>query len=652
MRVQNWEDLEKYASWMRYYTLVSIHAAGSGHPGGSFSIMDITAVLYLHSAKLFPDKPEHPERDRIIFSAGHKAPAQYAGLGMAGFFPIEDMITLRKFGSPFQGHPHAPLLPGIEVSTGSLGQGLSVACGMALSGKRRNCSHRIFCIMGDGEQQEGSIWESAMTAGVYRLDNLVGIVDRNRLQIDGDVDEVKDISPLDKKYESFGWNVLTVDGHNMGAVIEAFEQAEKTKGKPTLIIAKTVKGKGVSFMENRAGWHGKATNGREELFSALHELPFAPLSDEEAEVLLARAEAYEKTKIEELEKSVPKYSIDYWWNGAKTMRTEMRPNREGFGEGLANAGEDERVVTIHADISDSIKISDFEKRDPGRKQRVFSAGIAEQDMITMAAGLAREGWIPVTGTYGVFAAGRPWDQIRTTVCYDNLNVKIIGAHGGISVGPDGGTHQALEDITLMNILPNMHLGVPSDVEEARKMTEHMVEDVKGPCYLRLAREATPVITGPDTPFRFGTANIIRFREEKPSFKEAFEIFSGDSYRSQNEDISVISCGPIISEVMRAAYILKREYGLETRIVNLHTVKPLDTDTIAKAVDETGKVFICEEHQSGGLGGIISYSVPRGNYIFMGINDSFGESGNLKELFHFHKISAEYLADKIATISGK
>jgi len=646
------KELIEAASKMRFYSLLSIHAAGSGHPGGSLSIMDITAALYLNIANLDPENPEWEDRDRIIFSAGHKAPAQYAGLALAGFFNIEDMITLRKFNSPFQGHPHAPDLPGIEVSTGSLGQGLSIACGIALSGKLNDKKYRVFCIMGDGEQQEGSIWESAMAAGNYSLNNLIGIVDRNRLQIDGEVDSIMKISPLDQKYRAFGWEVIEIDGHNMREILDAFKKAGESKDKPTLIITNTIKGKGVSFMENKVGWHGVATKDEEELFEALNGLPHNYLSKDKILTLLNRAKIFSVEQNKNLDSVLPKYSKDYWWNKENCMKVKMKPNRDGFGEGIARAGEHPKVITIHADISNSIRISDFEKADPTRENRVINAGIAEQNMMTMAAGLAHEGWIPVVGTYGVFVSGRPWDQIRTTICNDRLNVKIIGAHGGISVGPDGGTHQALEDISLITVLPNMRMGIPCDAEEAKKMFEYMLLEVQGPCYLRLAREATPVVTDENTPFEFGKANTVRYRKKGEMFKEAFDIQIAKDYKNEGEDLSIVVCGPILTEAMRAAYVLKEEFKIECRIINMHTVKPIDEDAIMRAVRETGVILTCEEHQIGGFANLVSgvvcknkkYSLP---FIFdsIGINDKFGVSGNIRELFNAYEISAEFIVQK-------
>lgn len=252
------QELKAAAAEMRAMNLVSIYAAGSGHPGGTLSIMDIAAALYLNVLSHDPRQPDWPERDRVYWSAGHKAPALYVALGKAGYFPLDDVVMLRQLGSGFEGHPNRLKLPGIEVSSGSLGQGLGAAVGNALAGKMLGRSYRVYAIMGDGEQQEGSIWEAVMAAGHYKLDNLCGIVDKNRLQIDGWVREVMNVDPLGEKYAAFGWHVIEIDGHDMEQILDAFRRATEVKGRPTVILAQTVKGKGVSFMENDPEWHGKA----------------------------------------------------------------------------------------------------------------------------------------------------------------------------------------------------------------------------------------------------------------------------------------------------------------------------------------------------------------------------------------------------------
>jgi transketolase len=655
----NKEELIQAACQMRALDIISIHAAGSGHPGGTLSIMDIAAALFLNEAALDPRNPEWPERDRIFFSAGHKAPALYVALARAGYYDFEEVVTLRKIGSRFQGHPYAPKLPGVEISSGSLGQGLSIAVGSALAGKKDGSDYRVYCIMGDGEQQEGSIWEAAMAASQFKLDNLCGVIDRNLLQIDGPVEEVMNVESLNEKYEAFGWQVIEIDGHDMGGILEAFARARTIKGKPTVIIANTIKGKNVSFMENVAGWHGVATKTEEQFAKAIQDIGCPDFSRQRAEQLLASAREYQKKQEKQLTLELPQHKGDYWWNRGNRMKVEMEPTRFGFGKCLDKIGDDPRLVTVHADISGSIKITGFEENHPERKERVISVGIAEQNMTTVAAGLALEGKIPIIGTYGVFASGRPWDQIRTSICYDSLNVKIAGAHGGVSVGMDGATHQALEEIALMSILPNMNLLIPCDSMETERLSKIAILEVKGPAYIRFGREAVPVVTTGGTPLQFGKANVIRFRIVGADFKDSFETVLAAEYKSEAEDISLLACGAMVAEAMRAAWILKEEYSIESRVVNLHTLKPIDREAIMAAVIETGAIVTCEEHQIGGFGGLISSVINRERDYrtpllldMIGVEDRFGESGGPWELMVRFKLTAEHIAEKAVKLLKK
>ncbi|MGA7909677.1 MAG: transketolase [Candidatus Sulfotelmatobacter sp.] len=648
------DELKDSANLMRGYDLVALCAAGSGHAGGTLSVMDITAALYLKIANHDPKNPFWEDRDRIIWSTGHKAPSLYLGLAFAGFCPLNDVVTLRKLGSPYQGHPHWLKLPGIEVSTGSLGQGLSIAVGVALAAKLNGQKHKVFCLMGDGEQQEGQVWEAAMEAGHFHLDNLIGIIDCNRLQIDGWVKDVMDVEPLAAKYGSFGWDVLRIDGHDMRQVVDALEQAKAVTGRPAVILADTVKGKGVSFMQDIAGWHGKAPN-REELTKALTELG---LTDRiPVEQLLDKANQYQVEVERKLEAGMPKFSRNYWWNAGEHMKVKMEPTRKGFGQSLAENGDDERVVCLGLDISGSITISDFYSGKPERKKRWISMGIAEQSATSAAAGLAKEGKLPVLGTYATFAAARNLDQIRTSVCYGNFNVMIAGAHGGVSVGPDGATHQALEDLFAMQGLPNMSIVVPCDAIETRKATNYLLLQHQGPKYIRFAREATPIVSDASTPFVFGKANVIRLRHVQPNFMEAFQTQLASSYRTENEDLSIIACGPMVPEAMRAAYILKAEFGWETRVLNLHTLKPIDSEAIIRAALETGIVVTAEEHQIGALAWRVSSILTESPQLYdvplitgaIGVKDRFGDSGAPWELIKEFEVSAEHIAHKAAEL---
>jgi len=648
------ESLQEAANLMRGYDLVALCAAGSGHAGGTLSIMDITAALYLKVADHDPSNPFWADRDRIVWSTGHKAPSLYLGLAFAGFCPLDDVVLLRKLWSAYQGHPHWLKLPGVEVSTGSLGQGLSIAVGMAIAAKLDGKNHKTFCIMGDGEQQEGQIWEAAMEASHHKLDNLIGIVDCNRLQIDGRVSEVMNVDPLGAKYRSFGWEVIRVDGHDMQQVVEAFEKAKTGCGRPVVIMAETVKGKGVSFMEDLAGWHGKAPS-HDEMLRGLAELGLTEKIPHQR--LLEKAKRYQAEVDRRLDAKMPKFNRNYWWNVAENMKVKMEPTRKGFGQSLAEHGDDERVVCLGLDISSSITISDFYASKPERKRRWISMGIAEQSATSAAAGLAREGKLPVLGTYATFAAARNLDQVRTSVCYGNFNVLIAGAHGGVSVGPDGATHQALEDLFAMCGLPNMSVVVPCDTVETRKATDYLLLKHEGPKYVRFAREATPIVTAENTPFVFGQANVIRFRGETPNFADAFHTVLAADYINEEEDLTIIACGPMVPEAMRAAWILKKDFGYESRIVNLHTLKPIDEAAIVRAARETGVIVTAEEHQIGALAWRVSGVITESPMLYgapivtgaIGVKDRFGDSGAPWELIKEFEVSAEHIAKKVVEL---
>jgi len=644
------DELKDAANLMRGYDLVALCAAGSGHAGGTLSVMDVTAALYLRVADHDPHNPNWENRDRIIWSTGHKAPSLYLGLGFAGFFPLDEVVLLRKLYSPYQGHPHWLKLPGVEVSTGSLGQGLSIGVGIALAAKLDGKNYKTFCILGDGEQQEGQVWEAAMEAGHYKLDNLIGIVDCNGLQIDGRVSEVMDVNPLDDKYRSFGWMVMRVDGHDMKQVVDALEQAKAASGKPVVILAETVKGKGVSFMENIAGWHGKTPN-YEEMQKGLAELGLAEKIP--VQQLLEKSKTYQEEIDRKLKVKMPQFKKDYWWNATNTMKVKMEPTRMGFGQSLAENGGDERIVCLGLDISGSITISQFYASHPERKNRWISMGIAEQSATSAAAGLAKEGKLPVLGTYGTFAAARNLDQIRTSVCYGNFNVFIAGAHGGVSVGPDGATHQALEDLFAVCGLPNMSVVVPCDSIETRKATTYLLLKHVGPKYIRFAREATPIVTSENTPFVFGKANVIRLRKEAPHFADAFETVLASEYADEGEGLAIIACGPMVPEAMRAAWILASDFGYQARVLNIHTLKPLDEAAILRAAKETGVVVTAEEHQIGALAWRVSEIITRNEPLYrarvitgaIGVKDRFGESGAPWELIKEFEVSAEHIAQK-------
>lgn len=640
--------LLKTANLMRAYCLTSLYLAGSGHTGGIMSVMDIAAALYLVIAKHDPTNPDWPDRDRIIWSGGHKAPALYTALAMSGYFPIEKIATLRKFQSPFQGHPDSLVLKGVEVSTGSLGQGLGVAVGIALAAKLNKKDFKTYVISGDGEWQEGSMWEAAMSAAHHKLNNLILIIDRNKLQIDGTTDKIMKISPMDEKLKSFEWKVLEVDGHDMIGILKALTDYDSQK--PLAIIAKTVKGKGSILFENQTKWHGKTPN-KEELLDALDDLKISSY-EINLEKMEEIAQKHQEKIESQLRKNMPHFSQDYGWNKLNIMKVSLKANRDGFGEVLAENGDDQRIVCLGLDISESVRINKFYENHDERVDRYISIGIAEQNATSVAAGLAKEGKLPIMATYGVFCSQRNADQMRTSVCYQRANVFFAGAHGGISVGPDGGTHQSLEEFAVVGFLPNMTLVCPADFIETKKATYELLFNVNGPKYLRFGREIVPEISNNSTPFILGQANVIRFRGEKENFIDSFETKLARDYDNENEEVAIIACGSMVAESMRSAWILKNDFGIETRVVNMHTIKPLDRQAIIDAAKQVEIIITAEEHQKGGLGNLVASVILEAGlenkvkFARIGVEDKFGQSGKPWELMQAYGLTAEHIAKKV------
>ena len=624
-------ELKRIADDVRANALIAIYFAGSGHPGGSLSAAEILATLYFKEAKTDSSKPGWDGRDRVFLSAQHKCPAQYAVLALKGFFSMEEFqTTLRKTDSSFQGHPHMLDTPGIEMSGGSLGHGLPAAVGSALNAKLAVKGYRVYCVMGDGEQEEGSIWEAVMAAAHYELDNLCGIVDANRLQIDGPVKKVMNVEPLPEKYRAFGWHVVECDGHDVQALLNAFAEARATKGKPTAIIARTVKGKGVSFMENEVGWHGKAPD-RKQLLKALKELGREDFFTKQLEDKAAGVKARLQGKF-----------VVTPWNSGGTMKVELKAIRDGAGECLKEIGCDERIVAVGADLNSSVKLTSLCEDHSENAERLLDAGVAEQDMMGIAAGLAKEGRIAIAGSFSIFATGRAWEFLRTSVCYPKLNVKVIASHGGLPVGEDGATHQSLEDFSTTTIIPNLGVFVPCDYLEAKKGSRKAILDVKGPVVLRLGRVNTPVVTREDAPFVYGKANVASFKGEAKNLVDAFEWELASEHKG-SEDVAIVACGVVVPEAMHAAWQLSKQ-GVKARIVNVHTLKPLDEDAVLRAAKETKLVVSVEEHQVGGLGNLVAGVLTRNavptKQVMLGVADKFGESGDPNQLLAKYGLNAE------------
>ena len=553
-------ELQKRANDVRKGIVTAVHSAKAGHPGGSLSAADIFTFLYFEEMNIDPKNPDMEERDRFVLSKGHTAPGLYSALAYRGYFPVEDLPTLRHLGSYLQGHPCIHI-PGVDMSSGSLGQGISAAVGMALGAKMDKRDFRVYTLLGDGEIEEGQVWEAAMFAGFRKLDNLCVMVDNNNLQIDGPIDQVCSPYPIDKKFEAFNFHVINADAHDFDAIRAAFKEARETKGMPTCIVFHSIKGKGVSFMENSVDWHGKAPNV------------------EEYAIAMADLDKIEKEEL-----------------------AEEFPN----------------LVVLDADLAAATKTGIFRKAYPDRH---IDCGIAEENMMGVAAGLSLVGKIPFVSSFAMFAAGRAFEQVRNSIGYPHLNVKIGATHAGITVGEDGATHQCNEDIALMRTIPGMVVMCPSDDVEARAAVRAALE-YEGPVYIRFGRAAVPVINDhPGYHFEIGQGTVVR----------------------EGKDVTIVATGICVDSALGAAKMLEEE-GISAEVVNICTIKPLDEEIILNSAKKTGKVVTVEEHSViGGLGSAVCdclcahYPVPVKK---VGMQDVFGESGSAAALVEKYGLDAK------------
>ena len=622
-------QLQRKANDLRIDIVQMIAEAGSGHPGGSLSCADIMCALYFGGAMRHdPANPDSADRDRFILAKGHAAPALYAALAHAGYFPREELMSLRKLGSRLQGHPDSSLLPGVEVSTGSLGQGLSIACGLAAGLKIDDDPHFVFALLGDGECQEGQVWEAAMFAAHNGLDNLIGIVDRNQLQIDGRTSEVCDPGDLAAKFRAFGWDATEVDGHDIQAVLSALETAkEEQNGQPHVIVAHTVKGKGVSFMEDEVGWHGVAPNA-EQRDRALEDLGCPQEMRMAYDESQLKAASDVQVTAEAATGEAPKLL-----DPASAEAGQKKATRAAYGVTLAQlADEGMPIVAIDADLSGSTTTKKFGAARPEYAKRLFNAGIAEQNMIDVAAGLSLAGNVAFTGSFSVFGTGRAYDQIRNTVCYSNLNVKVAPSHAGISVGPDGGSHQMLEDISIMRSIPNMRVLVPADYAAAAAAIR-LAATTPGPVYVRMGRAAVPCVYEEGAQLQIGGAYVLR----------------------EGDDVTIAACGVEVEQAMKAADLLA-EQGISAEVIDAFSVKPLGTEVIAASVEKTGAIVTAEEHSTiGGLGSAVAEALAGclpAPQEFVGVPDCFGKSGAYEELSGYFGLNASAIVEAVKRVIAR
>ena len=603
--------LRNIATRLRIDSVRATTEAGSGHPTTCCSAADITAAVFFSEMRYDPRHPENPDNDRFVLSKGHAAPLLYAAWAEAGIIPRDDVLKLRRFDSDLEGHP-TPRLPWVDVATGSLGQGLCAGIGIALNARRIGSDYRTYVLLGDGETAEGSVWEAAHAAAHDTLESLCGIIDVNALGQSRPTQWGHNIDAYIVRWRAFGWHVVAIDGHDMDAILSAFDEARSTKGRPTMIVAKTIKGKGVSFVEGKNGWHGKPFKKGEEAERALAELQSQFVPEE-----LPAAQPRPRSVPRPASKppaplGPPSYSL------GDTVAT-----REAYGTAIARLGaSDDRIVALDADVGNSTFSEKFEQQHP---KRFFQSYIAEQVMIGAAMGLAARGAIPFPSTFACFLT-RASDFIRMAAI-SHSNIKMAGSHAGVSIGEDGPSQMALEDLAMMRAQPNITVLYPCDAVSTDRLVERMAYQ-SGPAYMRTSRPKTPVIYGPDDTFHIGGLNVLR---------EA----GGDT-------ATVVAAGVTVFEALEAHDLLRAQ-GISIRVIDLYSVQPLDTATLVRCARETkGRLITVEDHYvGGGIGDAVAAAVAgHGFSVHRLAVREIPRSGAPDQLLDYYGLSARHIVEAV------
>jgi len=571
-------NLSELAKLIRYYSLVSTTAAGSGHPTSSMSATDVmTGLMFGDVLKFDLENPEYINNDRLIFSKGHASPLFYSLYAAAGKVSEEELLSLRKFGSLLEGHP-TMRFPYTEVPTGSLGQGLSVGVGMALNARLDELSYRTYVLLGDSEMAEGSVWEAMALASHYKLNNLAAILDCNRLGQSRETMVGHHTAIYQKRAESFGWKAIVIDGHNFDEITEAYKLAGEQTDKPTMIIAKTLKGKGVSFLEDKPGKHGTALS-KDELEKALEELGEVDYTIKGEVSKFTGEIPNNKSLISpsasrggQITNKIQNTSIQFTnYDPVKPVAT-----RKAYGNALVNIFPAyPNMVVLDGETSNSTFAETFAKAHPHKYIESF---IAEQNMVGMALGLSRRGKIPFVSTFAAFFS-RAFDQIRMSQ-YAHANIKFVGSHAGVSIGEDGSSQMALEDLAMFRTLLNGVVLYPSDPVSAEKLIAEAAAH-NGNVYIRTTRKEAAVLYSQDEKFPIGGSKTLK--------------------SSENDQVTVISAGVTLHEALAAYEELQKE-GINIRVIDLYSIKPIDVESLVKAANETKAIITVEDHfAEGGIG---------------------------------------------------
>jgi transketolase len=608
---------------LRIDSVRATSVAGSGHPSTCCSAAEIVAMLFFAEMRFDPRDPRHPENDRFVLSKGHAAPILYAAWSQAGAVPESELLKLRQIDSDLEGHP-TPRLPFVDVATGSLGQGICAAVGCALNARRAGSSYRTYVLLGDGESAEGSVWEAAAVGAYFELDNLCGVTDVNAFGQSRPTMFRHDMDEYARRWKAFGWHPIVVDGHDLAKLLDACREARETKGRPTMILARTLKGKGVSIMEGKDGWHGKALKVGSELDEALRELEaqYVPLPDGSPPAQSARLASITKP---------PSPASEPTSGGPAPLRGytlgESVATREAFGTALASLGKsDPRIVALDADVANSTFSEKFEAIAPGRFYEQF---IAEQVMIGAAMGLAARGAIPFPSTFACFLT-RAYDFIRMAAI-SGLNVKLAGSHAGVSIGEDGPSQMALEDLAMIRAQPNFTVLYPCDAVSCEALV-HAMAETTGPAYLRLSRPKTPVVYGPGERFPIGGLKVLR--------------------QTANDVATVVAAGVTVFEALKACDSLAAQ-GTPVRVIDLYSVQPLDADALVAAARDThGHLVTVEDHYlAGGIGDAVAAAVaPSGLTVRRLAVTEIPRSGKPSELLERYGISASHIVAAVSELA--
>jgi transketolase len=600
--------LHNIATQLRVDSIRSTTAAESGHPSTCASAADLVAALFFAEMRFDPANPHHALNDRFVLSKGHAAPLLYAAWAAVGFIDRDDLLNLRRIDSDLEGHP-TPRLPFVDVATGSLGQGLAAALGSALNARRLGSDYRTYALLGDGETAEGSVWEAAELAAFDKIDNLVGLTDVNRLGQSRPTMWQHDLEALARRWRAFGWHAIIINGHDLNAILDALAEARETKGRPTMILAKTFKGYGISFVQDKEGWHGKALKAGDEADRAIKELE-ATLNDVPADAIDTLRAAIRRPPVEppvpaRATLSPPSYKLG-----------DLVATREAYGTALARLGKtDSRIVALDADVGNSTFSERFEKVAP---ERFYESYIAEQVMVGTAMGLAARGAIPFPSTFACFLT-RAYDFLRMAAI-SNLNIKLAGSHAGVSIGEDGPSQMALEDLAMTRAEPNFTVLYPSDAVCGERCVE-LAAYQPGPVYIRTSRPKLPVIYDNNEVFTVGGSKVLR--------------------QSARDVATVIGAGVTLFEALKAFDLLAAE-GVAIRVIDLYSVQPVDADTlVAAARDTDGRLVTVEDHYvAGGIGDAVAMAIaPAGFTVRRLAVREIPRSGKPDELLERFGISA-------------